>query len=355
MQNKTPSWVDQFGRQKRKLRISVTDCCNFKCSYCMPEHPQWGNKKDLLSFEDLFQFCELMVEGGIENIRITGGEPLMRKGVIHFIERLQSLKSKGLRRVSMTTNGHYLKHYAQQLKDAGLDDWNVSLDSLNAEQFQEMTKSALAPVLAGIECAIEVGLTLKINAVLIKNTNENQILDLVAWAKARRITLRFIEFMPLDGDAHWNRQAVVTEQEILQILSTQYRIQAEVQGHEPARSYVLDVDYRIGIISTISHSFCVSCDQIRLTAKGELYNCLFAVKGLDLKQHIATWHIHPSEALKQNLLYQIQRYIWHKEAGFDSIFAQNYHAYDRWIKCNDDHRHRILWKNNPIFTRRLST
>ncbi|NAR28612.1 GTP 3',8-cyclase MoaA [Acinetobacter haemolyticus] len=322
MQNKTSSWVDQFARQKRKLRISVTDRCNFKCSYCMPEHPQWVNKKDLLSFEELFQFCELMVEGGIENIRITGGEPLMRKGVVYFIERLQSLKSKGLRRVSMTTNGHYLQHYAQQLKDAGLDDLNVSLDSLNAEQFQAMTKSALAPVLVGIERAMEVGLTLKINAVLIKNTNENQILDLVVWAKARRIMLRFIEFMPLDGDAQWNRQAVVAEQEILQILGTQYRIQAEVQGHEPARSYVLDADYRIGIISTISHSFCGNCDRIRLTGKGELYNCLFAMKGLDLRQHIAAWHIHPSETLKQNLLHHIQRYIWHKEAGFDSIFAQ---------------------------------
>ncbi|MFT4021092.1 MAG: radical SAM protein, partial [Acinetobacter sp.] len=129
-------WHDQFTRQKRKLRISVTDRCNFKCRYCMPEHPQWMDKKQLLSFEVLYEFCQLMVEGGIQHIRITGGEPLMRQGVVNFIASLKPLRDKGLQRISMTTNAHYLVKYATALKQAGLDDLNISLDSLDAEQFQ---------------------------------------------------------------------------------------------------------------------------------------------------------------------------------------------------------------------------
>ncbi|MEG9131425.1 radical SAM protein, partial [Acinetobacter baumannii] len=149
---------DQYGRIKRKLRISVTDRCNFKCVYCMPEHPEWLNKQDLLSFEALFQFCHFMVQQGIQSIRITGGEPLMRQGIVHFIRDLQSLKSLGLKRISMTTNGHYLAKHAKQLKDAGLDDLNISLDSLDPVQFKELTKKKLEPVLEGIQAAKEVGL-----------------------------------------------------------------------------------------------------------------------------------------------------------------------------------------------------
>lgn len=135
-----PILQDQYGRIKRKLRISVTDRCNFKCVYCMPEHPEWMKKQDLLSFEALLVFCQYMVKQGIENIRITGGEPLMRKGVVHFIRDLQSLRAIGLKRISITTNGHYLAKYAEQLKQAGLDDLNISLDSLDADQFKQLTK-----------------------------------------------------------------------------------------------------------------------------------------------------------------------------------------------------------------------
>jgi len=136
-------FVDQFGRSKRKLRISVTDRCNFKCVYCMPEHPGWMKKQDLLSFEELYQFCDFMVRHGIEAIRITGGEPLMRQGVVHFVEQLQALRKLGLKRISMTTNGHYLKQYADNLKQAGLDDLNISLDSLNNKQFKQLTQKDL--------------------------------------------------------------------------------------------------------------------------------------------------------------------------------------------------------------------
>ncbi len=138
---------DQFGREKRKLRISVTDRCNFKCVYCMPEHPEWMKKHNLLSFECLYNFCEFMVLRGIDQIQITGGEPLMRQGVVHFIQQLQHLKKLGPKRISMTTNGHYLKQYAQALKQAGLDGVNISLDSLDEAQFFQLTQKQLQPVL----------------------------------------------------------------------------------------------------------------------------------------------------------------------------------------------------------------
>mgnify|MGYP006169238965 CR=1 FL=1 len=281
----SPILQDQYGRIKRKLRISVTDRCNFKCTYCMPEHPEWMKKQDLLSFETLLIFCRYMVQQGIENIRITGGEPLMRQGVVHFIRDLQSLRAIGLKRISMTTNGHYLAKYAEQLKHAGLDDLNISLDSLDADQFKKLTKKDLAPVLKGIEAAQKVSLPFKINCVLMKGQNDDQIVPMVKWAKQQQIPLRFIEFMPLDGDQHWTDQAVVSEAEILAQLKAHYQIQVLQQQHEPARQYQLDGQYCIGIISTITHSFCGDCDRIRLTAQGELYNCLFAQQGLNIKPY----------------------------------------------------------------------
>ncbi|MDR7017968.1 GTP 3',8-cyclase MoaA [Acinetobacter sp. 3657] len=320
-----PILKDQYGRIKRKLRISVTDRCNFKCIYCMPEHPEWMKKQDLLSFEALLVFCQYMVQQGIENIRITGGEPLMRQGVVHFIRDLQALRALGLKRISITTNAHYLAKYAQQLKDAGLDDLNISLDSLDAAQFKILTKKDLAPVLAGIEAAQQAQLPFKINCVLMKGQNDDQILPMVKWAKHHNIQLRFIEFMPLDGDQHWTDQAVVSEAEILEQLKPHYDIQLIQQQHEPARQYQLDGTYRIGIISTITHSFCGECDRIRLTALGELYNCLFAQQGLNIKPYLL-------DAIRQQGLdkatdfqqldLQIKPYIWQKAKGYHAIQHQ---------------------------------
>lgn len=317
---------DQYGRIKRKLRISVTDRCNFKCVYCMPEHPEWLNKKDLLSFEALFQFCVFMVQSGVENIRITGGEPLMRQGIVHFIRDLQPLRALGLKRISMTTNGHYLAKYARQLKDAGLDDLNISLDSLDAEQFKALTKKELVPVLDGIHAAQEVGLPFKINCVLMKHKNDDQILPMVVWAKSQHIPLRFIEFMPLDGDAQWTQQDVVSEADILQALQPHYSIQLIEQHHEPARQYLLDGTYQVGVISTITHSFCQQCDRIRLTAQGELYNCLFARQGLNIKPALQAMlrrqNGETHDADMQQLRDIVMPYIWNKAKGYHAIQHQ---------------------------------
>ncbi|RLZ09466.1 GTP 3',8-cyclase MoaA [Acinetobacter sp. 2JN-4] len=320
-----PILKDQYGRMKRKLRISVTDRCNFKCIYCMPEHPEWMKKQDLLSFEALLIFCQYMVKQGIENIRITGGEPLMRQGVVHFIRDLQALRALGLKRISMTTNAHYLVKYAEQLKQAGLDDLNISLDSLDAEQFKSLTKKELIPVLNGIDAAKKSGLPFKINCVLMKGQNDDQILPMVKWAKHHNIQLRFIEFMPLDGDQHWTDQAVVSEAEILEQLKPHYDIQLIQQQHEPARQYQLDGQYRIGIISTITHSFCGECDRIRLTAQGELYNCLFAQQGLNIKPYLL--NILREQKIKQisdfnELDMQVKPYIWRKAQGYHAIQHQ---------------------------------
>lgn len=320
-----PILQDQYGRIKRKLRISVTDRCNFKCIYCMPEHPEWMKKQDLLSFEALFIFCQYMVGQGIENIRITGGEPLMRQGVVHFIRDLQSLRALGLKRISITTNGHYLAKYAEPLKLAGLDDLNISLDSLDPLQFKQLTKKELAPVFAGIEAATKAGLPFKINCVLMQGQNDDQIVPMVRWAKQQQIPLRFIEFMPLDGDQHWTDQAVVSEAEILKQLSAYYDIQVLEQQHEPARLYQLDGQYKLGIISTITHSFCGDCDRIRLTAQGELYNCLFARQGLNIKPDLQQ-AIKQKAELKPLAFHQLDQkikpYIWNKAQGYHAIQHQ---------------------------------
>ena len=342
-------FADQFGRQKRKLRISVTDRCNFKCVYCMPEHPEWAKKHNLLSFEELYLFCFLMVQQGIEHIRITGGEPLMRQGIVHFIEQLQQLKKNGLKRISMTTNAHYLKKYAEPLKKAGLDDLNISLDSLDIEQFKQLTQKDLAPVFAGIQAAQAVGLPIKINTVLIKGMNDDQIIPLAKWSIQHNIILRFIEFMPLDGDQKWSVDDVVSEQQILNVLAAEFDLkihQSIGSSAEPARQYLIN-NHPIGIISTISHSFCSDCDRIRLTAQGELYNCLFAPKGLALKTEIkallsASRQIALStvekmpESTSENLalLQKIGAYIWKKEQGFDAIQARTKQQASRKISMH---------------------
>jgi len=315
-------FVDQFGRSKRKLRISVTDRCNFKCVYCMPEHPEWMKKHDLLSFEQLYQFCDFMVRRGIESIRITGGEPLMRQGVVHFIAQLQQLKKLGLKRISMTTNAHYLKQYAQALKQAGLDDLNISLDSLDAVQFKQLTQKDLSPVLEGIQAAQTAGLPIKINSVLMKDMNDDQILPLARWSVQQKIVLRFIEFMPLDGDGKWSSEHVVSEQQILDTLATEFAVTSQASDSaqstsDPARQYFID-GHPIGIISTITHSFCGTCDRVRLTAQGEFYNCLFAPQGLNLKTEIKT--LSSSESLSELSLHAaLAHYIWNKESGYHGI------------------------------------
>lgn len=306
--NASTQLVDQFGRHKHKLRISLTDRCNFRCSYCMPDKPEWLAKKDILSFEELLKFCEVMVHLGIQHIRLTGGEPLMRQGVVNFIHDLNRLKAHGLQRISMTTNAFYLKKYAYALQQAGLDDLNISLDSIDPNTFQNMTKRSLEPVLQGIAAAQQLNIPIKLNCVLVAGKNDHEIIELTQWAYQQNIALRFIEYMPLDQPEHWQPEKVITEDEIIQKLTAHFQIEKQQRQNDPATIYRLNNDYKLGIISTISKPFCQSCDRLRLTATGELFTCLFANSGTPLRA-----------LLQQNdssLTATILNAVWHKKAGF---------------------------------------
>ncbi|RFA31148.1 GTP 3',8-cyclase MoaA [Alkalilimnicola ehrlichii] len=303
--------VDRFGRSKQKLRISITDRCNFRCGYCMPEDPEWLPREALLSYEELLRLAKLFVtELGIRRIRVTGGEPLLRKGVDRFVASLSALREAGLERISMTSNGVLLRRYAPALVAAGLDDVNVSIDAISPARFQALTKGDLQPVLAGIEAAQAAGLPVKLNAVVIRDHNEDEILPLVRWAYRQRVPLRFIEFMPLDGNGAWSPQKVVPEAEIIERLSPHFAIEQLPRTREPARYYRVNGDYRLGVISTVSNPFCESCDRVRLTATGEIFPCLFSPVGVDLKAPLR------AGAGDAELVERIRAAVWQKGRGF---------------------------------------
>ena len=271
----------------KRLRVSLTDRCNFRCAYCMPECPVWRPKEEILSLEELRELVEIFVTRlGIEQLRLTGGEPLLRSGAARFVAMLSGLRCAGLRRVSLSTNGVLLARYARELADARLDGVNVSLDSLSPGRFHQITGGGnLRQVLRGIDCAREAGLPVKINAVVMRGTNDADVLPLAIWAYRRNLPLRFIEFMPLDSRGLWSRDKVFTEREIVALLARDFEVKplARTNENEPASYYLLNGHFRLGVISTISNPFCARCDRIRLTSDGRLFACLFSPAGVDLK------------------------------------------------------------------------
>lgn len=318
--NSASSLVDQFGRHKHKLRISLTDRCNFRCSYCMPDQPEWLAKKDILNFEELLKFATVMVSMGIRHIRLTGGEPLMRQGVVHFIQSLSALKKSGLQRISMTTNAYYLKKYAHDLKLAGLDDLNISLDSINPATFLQMTQRPLKPVLDGIQAAVDASIPVKLNCVIVAGQNEHEIVELTQWAYQKNLPLRFIEYMPLDAPTHWQASKVITEDQIIATLASHFHIEKQHRLNDPATIYQLSPvsghplnpvnrPFELGIISTISKPFCQTCDRLRITATGELFTCLFANSGTVIRPLLQQ----DNTPLLQQMILQA---VWHKKAGF---------------------------------------
>lgn len=310
MENQLSNLIDQHGRRKRKLRISLTDRCNFRCRYCMPEHPQWLPKSQVLTIEEIVQLARVMVRDGITHIRLTGGEPLLRRGLVECVSALNALRPLGLERISMTSNASLLAPLAPQLKAAGLDDLNISLDSVDPATFLHMTGRTLAPVVDGIDAAVAAGLPVKLNAVLLREDNGAQIVALVEWARARGLPLRFIEYMPLDAPGRWQREQVVSEADILDALRERFDIAAIPRSNDPATRYRLDGRYEIGIISTVSNPFCASCDRLRITATGELYTCLFSATGKPLREMLR------AGASEESLLEAIRDAVWHKDRGY---------------------------------------
>ncbi|MFP4512538.1 MAG: GTP 3',8-cyclase MoaA [Acidimicrobiales bacterium] len=283
----TESLVDSYGRVHRDLRISVTDRCNFRCTYCMPaEGMDWLPREDVLSFEEIERIARLLVERyGFDSIRLTGGEPLVRAHLPVLVAKLAALGVD----LSLTTNGSTLAHSAEELVRAGLGRINVSLDTLRPDRFVEITRrDELETVLAGIDAALAAGLSpVKINAVMMRGVNDDELVDFARFGRERGVTVRFIEFMPLDATGEWTDDQVVTHAEIVERIGEVFPLEPlgeAVRGSAPAERFrYLAGGGEIGVIASVTQSFCSSCDRVRLTAEGQLRACLFALEETGLR------------------------------------------------------------------------
>ncbi|MDX2706108.1 GTP 3',8-cyclase MoaA [Streptomyces sp. PA03-6a] len=281
--------IDTYGRIATDLRVSLTDRCNLRCTYCMPEEGlQWLGKPDLLTDDEIVRLVRIAVTLlGVKDVRFTGGEPLLRPGLVGIVERCAELEPRP--KLSLTTNGIGLARTAQALRGAGLDRVNVSLDTLRPDVFQTLTRRKRhEDVVRGLEAAHAAGLTpVKVNTVLMRGVNDDEAPELLAWALERDYELRFIEQMPLDAQHGWQRSDMVTAQEILESLRTRFTLTAEpdaARGHAPAERWLVDGGpARVGVIASVTRPFCRACDRTRLTADGQVRNCLFAREETDLR------------------------------------------------------------------------
>ncbi|NGN64200.1 GTP 3',8-cyclase MoaA [Streptomyces sp. A7024] len=281
--------LDTFGRTATDLRVSLTDRCNLRCTYCMPEEGlQWLGKPDLLTDDEIVRLIRIAVTDlGITEVRFTGGEPLLRPGLVGIVERVAALEPRP--QMSLTTNGIGLERTAPALKAAGLDRVNVSLDTLRPEVFQQLTRRKRHDdVLRGMAAAREAGLSpVKVNAVLMPGLNDDEAPDLLAWAIEHDYELRFIEQMPLDAQHGWQRDGMITAGDILQSLRTRFDLTeegADERGSAPAERWLVDGGpHRVGVIASVTRPFCRACDRTRLTADGQVRNCLFAREESDLR------------------------------------------------------------------------
>ncbi|TXR69356.1 GTP 3',8-cyclase MoaA [Bacillus sp. AY18-3] len=284
--------LDNLQRPLKDLRISVTDRCNFRCRYCMPEEifgPDYSflSNDKILSFDEIERITRIFVSLGVRKLRITGGEPLLRRGLPQLIERLN--KIEGVEDIGLTTNGSLLKKFAPDLYKAGLSRVTVSLDSLEEDRFFYLNgnRSKVQRVLEGIQAAAEVGMKIKINMVVQKGKNEQDILQMAQYFKENKHILRFIEYMDVGNYNGWELKEVVSKQEIVdaihQVMPLE-RIEANYVGEVATRYRYIGSDEEIGIISSVTDSFCSSCTRARISAEGKLYTCLFASKGNDLRE-----------------------------------------------------------------------
>jgi GTP 3',8-cyclase len=278
---------DMFGRGLKDLRISVTDRCNFRCTYCMPmDEYEWIERKEILTFEEIARLAAIFVQLGVEKIRVTGGEPLLRKDLQKLIAQLALID--GINDLSLTTNGSLLAEKVADLKRAGLRRINVSIDTLKPDRFAQMTKRGnLAKVLDGLFAAKEQGLhPIKINAVIERGMNDDEILDLVEFARANGFAIRFIEYMDVGNSNNWTSAKLVPKKEILETIRGRFALKevGRDQGTAPAVDYeFIDGRGDLGIIASVSEPFCATCTRARLTADGKLVTCLFSQTGHDLK------------------------------------------------------------------------
>jgi cyclic pyranopterin phosphate synthase len=305
---------DSYGRAIRDLRVSVTDRCNFRCFYCLPHgEPPIAPKEQMLSYEEMEYVCDIFVSLGIEKIRLTGGEPLLRRDIETITRKLSQLKAKGLLDLALTTNGYFLPEHAQDLKDAGLDRVTISLDSLKRDTFKQMTGvDVLDRVLAGLAAAKEAGLQpIKINAVIVRGHNEEEVADFAAFAREHDVKMRFIEFMPLDSGHDWSRNDVVSGREIRERIEAKFPLSPidVVRGSETSSRYRFadGAPGEIGIIAPVTEAFCGACSRIRLTADGQIRTCLFSTVEHSLRDVVR------SGATRREIIEFIESVVMKKE------------------------------------------
>jgi cyclic pyranopterin phosphate synthase len=304
--------TDTFGRVADDLRISVTDRCNFRCTYCMPaEGLRWLPKSEILTFEELTRLLALFVRLGVRSLKVTGGEPTVRADLPTLVRMFRDV-GPGLD-ISITTNGMLLDRLAGPLAEAGVDRATVSCDSLLRHRFAEMTRrDALDRVLAGLRAAEAAGLTpIKINTVVIAGTNDDEIADFAGWARATGYEVRFIEYMPLDADHAWERAKVVPAAQILDAIDAVFPLEATSHGTEPATTYRFadGAPGAVGVIASVTEPFCDTCNRLRLTAEGEFRTCLFALEETDLREPLR------SGASDTDLEAAIRAAVWTKWSG----------------------------------------
>lgn len=292
MSKENRTWSDALGRPLRDLRISVTDRCNFRCRYCMPAEvfgPDYPflPREELLTFEEILRLVQLFATGGVEKVRITGGEPLLRRDLPQLVKMVKGVE--GIRDVALTTNASLLTRQAQPLKEAGLDRVNISLDALDPQVFAQMNghRSDVRRVLAGIEAAEAAGLKVKVNMVVQKGVNEDQILPMARYFREQGSILRFIEFMDVGNSNGWDLKQVVSKRGILERIHQEMpleKIEPNYYGEVADRYRYQGGEEEIGVIASVTDTFCSSCTRARLSADGRLYTCLFATEGTDLRE-----------------------------------------------------------------------
>ena len=304
--------VDSLGRTINSLRISVTDRCNLRCIYCMPEDVEFINRSELLTYEEIIRFVQILVPLGISKLRITGGEPTVRKDLPELIRQLADIDS--IKDISMTTNGIFLKQQAGPLRAAGLHRVNISLDTLVRDKFFEITRrDSLQQVMEGIEESERVGFApIKVNAVPIRGFTDDEILDFARLARRRNFEVRFIEFMPLDADDNWERQKVLPGREIVDRIHQRYPLEpVNNSAKEPATLYRFQdgVGGDIGIIPSVSEPFCDNCNRIRITSDGKLRTCLFSIREMDVRSLLR------GGASGEEIARSVVKAVWNKEPG----------------------------------------
>jgi cyclic pyranopterin phosphate synthase len=303
--------IDGHGRRIADVRVSVTDRCNFRCQYCMPaEGLPWLERDDVLTFEEIVRLVGLLAEMGVHDVRLTGGEPLVRRDFPHLAEMLGAVP--GVEDLSVTTNGYLLERDAEKLVRAGINRFNVSIDSLQRDRFFEMTRrDALPRVLRGLEILAQFpeAHPIKVNAVAMRGFTEDEALPFAEFARSHPYEVRFIEFMPLDADHNWTPDSVLSGDEIRAVINAVHPLEAEPrEAHATARVYrFADGKGRIGFINPVSEPFCGDCNRIRLTADGKLRTCLFSLNETDLRAPLR------SDASDDEVEQVIRDAVWRKE------------------------------------------